>query len=1023
MVHKPIIRLFSVGVLVGVLVLVVGMGSRPSLAQSIKLTQQTKSAPAVQILRSDESVLKLNVSVGELTQETVLLNGISYDALSIDGYDNQRVAGAPALPQKSLALAVPVGATAELAVSAGKTRVLRDINPAPAPEKVLVSYDSEDDSAAPLFEDSYPINRSAYQAGGEWATLSESRQLRDLHVAQLTLSPVQMTENGVQIAEELEITIRFKNAETTGLIRPESAVFDQIFAETLINYDSAQTWRSAPALPATVASSPCVSDAVAWRVGVNKTGMHKISAGNVPNLGSIPINKLRMCHMGDEIAVAVNDNNGNNVFDATDTVIFYGEALKTHDTETNIYWLSRGSVDGVRISVENSPPSGTPVNAHRPTVIAEEDTMYFPNIPKFDEDGLYDHWFGGRVGFGSSLPTDYEQEITLSGVNGASAVTISAEVWGWNTFKAHKFKFIVNGTVVGPERAFSDSGEEGGPNVLSLSITANDLGLRNGTNTIGIRAINNGQGAGTHTMLVNWLSVNLSRQLKAESNHLVFTQENGGMWQYDVNSFGATPLVYDVTTAHAPVRITGAIGGDFSPISSTTYPATYALSTPGALYPPSFIEKDTRSNLADSSRSADYIIITDPTLASSLQPLVNHRQNQGLDVEVVYVQDIFDEFGYGMYSTQAIRDFLYFAYTEWTGGNLLPIPSVDTPPVSYVLLAGDASYDHRNVLGQNGSQNLVPVYLRSGIDYFIGEAAADNQYVSFDRWPGHGELPFMLLGRLPAQNDTEMRAMVNKIISYDQTASRNWHGSHLITSDNARRNDGNGCAQDPAAPNEGNSFFDITDRLIDNHIRPFDQYIERFFYAQCHENDPLQRPEYVFSDLDFGTSVAAALNDGQLITSYVGHSGTTAWAHEQILDVNTLNQISNTGKPTIMLPMTCLDGQYHRPDLTHNGNPVANGMSESLLKMNNKGAIASYAPTGLSVTTGHDLLIEGFYDAVYGAEMSEIGPAIFLAKMNLYNNGASFQDLHDTFMLLGDPATEIPAWQQAEQLYLPILNE
>ncbi|MCB0030461.1 MAG: hypothetical protein KDE28_21265, partial [Anaerolineales bacterium] len=66
---------------------------------------------------------------------------------------------------------------------------------------------------------------------------------------------------------------------------------------------------------------------------------------------------------------------------------------------------------------------------------------------------------------------------------------------------------------------------------------------------------------------------------------------------------------------------------------------------------------------------------------------------------------------------------------------------------SYVTLVGESSYDHRNIQGLNGVDgNLMPTYLKSGVDSLIGETAADNEYANFDS----DLLPEMHIGRLPA---------------------------------------------------------------------------------------------------------------------------------------------------------------------------------------------------------------------------------------------------------------------------------
>ena len=68
------------------------------------------------------------------------------------------------------------------------------------------------------------------------------------------------------------------------------------------------------------------------------------------------------------------------------------------------------------------------------------------------------------------------------------------------------------------------------------------------------------------------------------------------------------------------------------------------------------------------------------------------------------------------------------------------------------------------------------------------------------------------------------------------------------------------------------------------------------------------------------------------------------------------------------------------------------------------GSVASYAPTGLQVQSGHDLLLDGFYAGVFDDGDRILGQAVYKAKLNLDSGFSGYQDLHDTFMLLGDPA-------------------
>jgi hypothetical protein len=165
-----------------------------------------------------------------------------------------------------------------------------------------------------------------------------------------------------------------------------------------------------------------------------------------------------------------------------------------------------------------------------------------------------------------------------------------------------------------------------------------------------------------------------------------------------------------------------------------------------------------------------------------------------------------------------------------------------------------------------------------------------------------------------------------------------------------------------------------------------------------------------------------ALADGQQFVIYTGHSGSTFWSKDGPSGLGFFsttvveNNLQNGDRTPIMLPMTCLEGSYHRPQF--------NSLSEALLKKpatgpNAGGAVASFAPTGLQVQQGHDFLLQGFYDGAFVANSPLLGEAVYAAKVML-NGTAAFQDLHYTFMLLGDPAMNMRVFQATEFLYTPM---
>ena len=104
------------------------------------------------------------------------------------------------------------------------------------------------------------------------------------------------------------------------------------------------------------------------------------------------------------------------------------------------------------------------------------------------------------------------------------------------------------------------------------------------------------------------------------------------------------------------------------------------------------IETDTASNLQSTANGADYIVITHKDFAAAGgSRCATYRASQGLRAVLVDVQDVYDEFGYGLTGAAAIHDFLAYAYSHW-----------QAPAPSYVVLVGDGHYDPKNYAGTAG---------------------------------------------------------------------------------------------------------------------------------------------------------------------------------------------------------------------------------------------------------------------------------------------------------------------------------
>lgn len=1002
--------------------------TRGAAAETPPTPPTNSEIQGVTLLTDGDELLEFVVAVPPLQRVAMSVDGQSAEKLLINGYTNSGNPGTPDLPQTSFWIVVPPGAVPVLRSVSAETTTLNNIIIAPAATHTLTDYDFDDPSATPTFATTDRFDRAAYAAdrwvSAETVTIGNAVRLRDYTLVPVQLHPIQVNTatRQARIHSQIAVSIQFdypdgKRTPTT--TRPESDTFTSLLGNTVLNFDSGANWRTPYQASQTIPpASPCLANGTlrnnAHRVTLSETGMYVITGSD---LGAQPtIASLRMCYEDSEIRIKVDDVNGNGTLNSTDRIIFYGEAIKTHDTETNAYWLTYGSGSMLTmLTADGTPGSAAVVADYDHPVQIERDTLYYTNFPMNDPTDAYDHWFDGPLVSADYVPLSYnaangcatcsiDKTFTVTDI-AAGMAHVEAEVWGFRADETHRYQVEINGNLVGSIATFTGSAvNENGKDLFSAEFSTSLLD--EGQNTVTVRLLDNESGisGGLHTMVLNWIHIELPRDLVAQDDRLAFEQSAPGTWRYqpDSTSFDANPMVFDVTNPLAPIQITGSVAGEFERANLTSL--RFELATLSGLRDTDNstlqIEKDSASDLRATSNSADMIIITDPSLESALTPLVNRRTNQGMDVAVVYVRDVFDEFGYGRYSTQAIRDFLQYVYENWGGDR------------DYVLLAGDSSYDHRDVMGLNAGRNLVPVYLRSGIDTYIGEAAADNQYVAFESSGAAptSNLPFFLLGRLPAANSAEMSTMVQKILTYEDTPVASWQSNHVFATDNYR-------LTPDCEPDSAGDFHNTVDTFVSENFSQ-GQQAQKIYYAPltCY---PEVKPYYERTVTTFKNEIINAFRSGAQHVIYTGHSGITNWGHESYFQVPDVPLLDNAGKLPIMLPMTCLEGQTHRFDL---GDTSSNGLSEALVKKSGGGAIAGYAPTGLQVQTGHDFLIEGYYDALFTDRVATLGSAIYQSKLNLAAEGPpNTQDLHDTFMLIGDPSLQLNLWRPSALINLPTI--
>ncbi len=388
---------------------------------------------------------------------------------------------------------------------------------------------------------------------------------------------------------------------------------------------------------------------------------------------------------------------------------------------------------------------------------------------------------------------------------------------------------------------------------------------------------------------------------------------------------------------------------------------------------------------AGAPTDTQYLIISHASFITAVTPLATqHTLSDGLRVYMTTTQAIQSLYS-GVVMSTAIRNYISATYH-----------SVAPPTLQYVLLVGDGSERITD------PQYVPPYIIPDPWNEIPGGAASDNRYVTMDG--PTDQVADIFIGRLPVNSVAQATTVVQKLLDYRQHPPQwPWNQQILFF-----------------AGHEG----DVTETFHDD-----SDWIYTWLYATLPPTTTIQSHRVYFCTADCNqsykyTSISTArarlmdiFNSGGLIASYVGHGSQHQWDYDPefyapLLHRDDVAQLHNGGALPVVLGLSCFTSRF--------SDPAGDTLDETLLRRAGGGAIATWGGTTLGLSSGHRVLHQRFFEAVFKYNNLRLGPATEFAKLGL---PSSYLDLRDTFLLLGDPAlslnmTVVP-WSQ--HLFLPLV--
>ena len=550
-----------------------------------------------------------------------------------------------------------------------------------------------------------------------------------------------------------------------------------------------------------------------------------------------------------------------------------------------------------------------------------------------DDIWLWDYVIGG--GAAKSFP------VHVPGVAASGTAILTVTLQGeTDTAAANDHHAIVslNGRQIGD--AIWDGAKD-----HTFQATFSQSLLNEGANSLTVSGALD-MGAPYSVFYVESFDLSYQRLYKAENNALLCRGDGNAV----ISASGFTEadiVVLDVSKPDQPKQLTG-FGIDVS--GRVTFvpraPArNYLVGGLNAALRPLAVVGDRPAQLRGAGHSAEYVVIAPEEFRQTAQKLADYRKAKGLTTMVVTLEDIYESFNDGMPSPLAIRDFLAYAYSRWSGRK-----------VKYAVLAGKGTYDYKDHLGLG--DNLVPVILAKTP---TGLFAADKQ---FGDVTGKNGLPEIAIGRLPAVTNTELQSMIDKIKAYD-SGQGPWTDRALMIADNA---------------DDGGDFAGSSDGLAG--LAGGYQF-EKIYLANASQAGEVR------------ARIIAAFNKGAALVNYVGHAGLNQLAQENIFNVANAAQLQNGGQLPLMVMLTCVAGRFEIPGFT--------SLGEALLLNKDGGSVGGLVPSGAPLNTQSVRLGEEFYKALFRGKETSVGQALLTAMKNYLQQGGMSYVLN-VYNWLGDPA-------------------
>ena len=380
---------------------------------------------------------------------------------------------------------------------------------------------------------------------------------------------------------------------------------------------------------------------------------------------------------------------------------------------------------------------------------------------------------------------------------------------------------------------------------------------------------------------------------------------------------------------------------------------------------------------------ADMVIIipTSQKLRKQAERLKALREeNDGLRVNLVPADELYNEFSSGTPDASAYRRYLKMLYDR---------AQTDADLPRYLLLFGDCVWDNRLLTSACKSLNADDLLLCHESENSFSQTTCyvdDGFFALLDDGEGlnpdtHDKLD-MAVGRFPVYSETDAKAMVDKTIAYStNTQGGAWQNTLVFMGDDGNNN---------LHMRDENETAEMINALHPGFI------IKKVMWDAYKRETSATGNAYP----DVTRTLKQLQQQGALIMDYAGHGKATQISHENALRLNDFNNFTNTNLPlwiTASCDIMAFDG-------------TEENIGEQAVRNAKGGAVAFFGTTRTVFTNYNKVINQAYLKHVLSTENGQpisIGEAQRRAKNQMIEDGADRTVNKLQYSLLGDPALKL----------------